>query len=85
MNGLDAVRERLEVLTHETHSEVLTFAPGGAQSPQALHDAPSPVRGRTASRNFELTVIEQAHRHPWPRPARPGLTPVLRTTILRET
>ena len=37
MDGIDAVRERLEMLTHETHSEVLTFAPGGAQSLQAPH------------------------------------------------
>ena len=37
--GMDAVQDRLEQLARDTTEEVLTFMPGGAQSPDALLSA----------------------------------------------
>jgi DNA-binding CsgD family transcriptional regulator/sugar-specific transcriptional regulator TrmB len=37
--GMDAVQDRLEQLARDTTEEVLTFMPGGAQSPAALRSA----------------------------------------------
>jgi DNA-binding CsgD family transcriptional regulator/sugar-specific transcriptional regulator TrmB len=37
--GMDAVNDRLERMAREVESEVLTFMPGGAQSPAALERA----------------------------------------------
>ncbi|MFD1366790.1 helix-turn-helix transcriptional regulator [Actinoplanes sichuanensis] len=37
--GMDAVRDQLQLLAQEAHDEVMTFMPGGAQSPVALEHA----------------------------------------------
>jgi DNA-binding CsgD family transcriptional regulator/sugar-specific transcriptional regulator TrmB len=54
--GIDAIRDQLEQLTHKTRSEVLTFAPGGAQSVQAL-EASKPLDGQLLGRGVSIRTV----------------------------
>jgi DNA-binding CsgD family transcriptional regulator/sugar-specific transcriptional regulator TrmB len=49
LTGIDAIRDRLEQLTSETRFEVLSFAPGGAQTAAA----------RTSSRPLDQQLLER--------------------------
>jgi len=54
--GLDAVRDRLEQLTHATRHEVVTFAPGGAQSADALR-ASKPLDRHLRDQGVDIRTI----------------------------
>jgi DNA-binding CsgD family transcriptional regulator/sugar-specific transcriptional regulator TrmB len=54
--GLDAVRDRLEQLTHGTRHEVVTFAPGGAQSAEALQ-ASKPLDRHLRDQGVDIRTI----------------------------
>lgn len=56
LHGIDAVRERLEVLTHETLYEVVCFAPGGAQSAASLQ-ASKPLDEQLLSRGVDIRTV----------------------------
>lgn len=54
--GIDAIRDQLEQLAHKTQYEVLTFAPGGAQSAQALQ-ASKPLDEQLLGRAVNIRTI----------------------------
>jgi DNA-binding CsgD family transcriptional regulator/sugar-specific transcriptional regulator TrmB len=54
--GIDAIRDQLEQLTYKTQYEVLAFAPGGAQSAQAL-EASKPLDEQLLGRAVNLRTV----------------------------
>ncbi|MGC9437696.1 helix-turn-helix transcriptional regulator [Streptomyces sp. WG5] len=54
--GLDAIRDRLAVLTRDLRQEAMTFAPGGAQPEQAM-DAARPLNRDLLSRGVRMRTV----------------------------
>ncbi|MEY9894341.1 DNA-binding CsgD family transcriptional regulator [Catenulispora sp. MAP5-51] len=54
--GLDAVRTRLEALTHRTRSEVLSLAPGGVQNADTL-EASRPLDQQLLDRGVTMRTV----------------------------
>lgn len=56
LEGIDAIRDQIELLAAETHSEVLSFAPD-AQVSQASIEAARPLNLRNAERGIVMRTI----------------------------
>ncbi len=65
LTGLDQVRDRLEQLTIHTRFEVLTLAPGGAQTDGA-RDASRPLDQQLLDRGIDVRTVylDSAHNDP---------------------
>ncbi|MGW2746060.1 helix-turn-helix transcriptional regulator [Streptomyces sp. NPDC001450] len=56
LSGVEAIRERLEILTKEVQQEFLTFAPGGPQTPENM-DASRPLNLRLLNRGVRMRTV----------------------------
>ncbi|MEV6973906.1 helix-turn-helix transcriptional regulator [Kitasatospora sp. NPDC093806] len=54
--GLDEIRDRLASLTRELRTEAMTFAPGGAQRPQAI-EAAKPLNQDLLERGVRMRTV----------------------------